>query len=285
MNRQNDPLVCPCCGGVQRPGAGVNDGTAGGFDDWVHKEIERTFLTDEEAIAIFKKYGKKQYMKSYGYNAGSKLFEHAWEMQQWMYGPSSYGNHYKRLDWVGDDLILAFDWYLDCVGRNLGDGIGRAEGTKTREEIKSIEKEITDYIDDLREKKRESQWNSYQKKQKKMEDRGEEFMKNMKVGDVYLVQWKGHWNIRPIQVLEIEDGYFAGFYLDPVDTEVPADAPEKPGYRYTKPRKEWSEEARKYLPTGPKREWDGVSCTKTRSYVEKDAKFIKEKLDKIEIKK
>ena len=271
------PLLCPVCGAKQVPDGGINDGTAGTKDAWPHQEIERTFLTDEEAIAIFKKYAKKQYPKSY--NAGRELFEDAWHMPYWNNG--DYG--YKRKDWMGDDLVLAFDWYLDSHGRS-GNYIEMPKGTKTRKELESIEKDIDKMISDIQTKKYNQQYESRKRREAKLEVEGKEMADSLNIGDVVIVKFNSAWNCRPLQVLEIDNGSIAGFYLDREDQIVIADAPEKEGYVYTKPSKyTWVKVDGEYV--DGKFEWDGKTMKKTRSYVTKDMKFIKSKVENPVIKK
>jgi hypothetical protein len=281
VDRLKSPLVCPVCGGEQVIGAGP-DNTAGGKDLWPHKEIERELITTEEAVEIFKKYCRKELKHSY--HAGKDLFRYAWEMPHWPTG--DYG--YKRDDWMGDDLILAFNWYLDAVGRDLGLGYGRAKGLMKGKDVDAIEKELDKYVTDRRDKKLDQQWKSLKKRNKKLEKQGEEFTSQMKEGDVWLVKFNDIWNDRGIQVLEIEPDEISGFYLDRVTKEVLSDTPEKPGYLYTKPNSItiWPKDGSGYagIKQG-KLEWDGKTFIKTRTYETKMTKFLKRKVDNPVIKK
>jgi hypothetical protein len=281
VDRSQKPLVCPVCGGEQVIGAGP-DMTAGGQDLWIHKEIEREFITTEEAVEIFKKYIRKELKHSY--YPGKEIFEYAWYSQHW----SSGDYHNTKRDWMGDDLIVAFNWYLDAVGRDLGLGYGRAKGTMKRGEIDTIEKDLDKYGKDRRNKKWEQQNKSAKKREKKLNNKGKEFVSQMKEGEVWMVKFNGHWNDRGIQVLEIESDSISGFYLDRDTKEVLNDAPEKPGYFYTKPGSIhiWPKPFTSYDDVKPgKLEWDGKTFIKTRTYETKMTKFLKRKVENPMIKK
>jgi hypothetical protein len=282
VDRSRKPLMCPVCGGEQVIGAGP-DMTAGGRDLWVHKEIEREFITTEEAVEIFKKYCRTPHFNR-SYEAGKELFEDAWYSQHWPSG--DYG--YKRYDWMCDDLVLAFNWYLDAVGRDLGLGHGRAKGLLSRSEIDAIEKELNDYTRDRLSKKWEQQRKSLEKREKKLTKQGDEFTAQMKEGDVWMVKFNNIWNERGIQVLEIEPEEISGFYLDRDTKEVFNDTPEKPGYYYTKSGSIhiWPKPFTSYEDVKPgKLEWDGKTFIKTRTYETKMTKFLKRKIENPIIKK
>ena len=109
----------------------------------------------------------------------------------------------------------------------------------------------------------------------KLEAKGKALVESMDTGQVALVKFNGKFNTRGMKVLEIEEGFIAGFYLDRVIDLVPADTPEKEGYVYTNPScyttvrvdGEWVE---------GKYEWDGKTFKKTRTYETKYIKFVKE---------
>jgi hypothetical protein len=277
LDRSKKPLVCPICGGVQVVGAGP-DMTAGGQDLWVHKEIEREFITTEEAIKIFKNYCHKHYKDDY--DAVRDILDHAWYSQHWSGGDYSY----KRRDWMGDDLILAFNWYLDAVGRDLGLGYGRAKGLLKKEEIAKIEKELKEYVEERRHKKWDQQYKSKVKRDKKLTKQGNDFAAQMKVGDVWMVKFGGWWSDRGIHVLEIEKGSISGFYLDRAEKRVPFNTPKKEGYFYTKPSKYNSVKVGDNYVEGMF-EWDGKTFIKTRTYETKMTKFLKRKVENPIIKK
>lgn len=249
-----------------------------------HIEVERTFLTNEEAEEILKKYVKKHWVngrEGYAFNAGRDILEYAWYSQHWpAYAIQSdgYSKHCDKRDWMGDDLALAFEWYLDGVGRNLGYGFGRAKSTFEDGYGQKLEKELTEFARKLEKEKWEKQRIAKEKREAKMEAEGQAIVESLNEGDVAIVKFDGYWGNRGMKVLEIEDGFIAGFYLDRVANQVPGDAPEKEGYEYTKPSK-WNavEVNGEYVPG--KFEWDGKTFIKTRTYESKMTKFVKGKVE------
>lgn len=276
---------CPYCGGKSpNPEAHWSDVI------YVHQKVERTLLTQEEAMEIFRRYVKKQFYKALDYTPGKDLFNIAWYSQHWptYERDKSYHNPEPKRDWMGDDLLLAFEWYLDAVGRDLGYGHGHAKGIVDRKVIEKMEKELNALGKELRHKRWEQQRAANERREKQMQEKGENLVKSLKIGDVVMVKFNCVWNYRPLQVLEIEDSFIAGFYLDPVDKEVPNGTLEKPGYRYTKEGSVniWPKDGSGYAGiVKGKLEWDGKTMKKTRSYVSKDTKFIKEKIENPVIKK
>lgn len=270
-----DGYGCPYCKGI-----GAN-----------HIEVERTLLTNEEAEEILHKYVKRHWVNGragYAYSAGKEILEYAWYSQHW---PSyaiqgnGYSKHCNVRDWMGDDLKLAFEWYLDGVGRDLGYGYGRAKDTFENGYGQKLEKELTERARKLQKEKWEKQRIAKEKREAKLQAEGEALVKSLNVGDVAMVKFgDSWWGNRGMKVLEIEDGFIAGFYLDRETTTVPGDAPEKEGYVYSKPTK-WSSVRvnGEYVPG--KLEWDGKTFIKTRTYESKMIKFVKSKINNPIIKK
>lgn len=162
------------------------------------------------------------------------------------------------------------------------------ELSRQKEEIRrkkyQIEKDIDKMITDARHKKWEQQYEARKRRDAKKEAEGKTLADSLNIGDVVIVKFNSVWNCRPLQVLEIDNGSIAGFYLDREDQIVIADAPEKEGYVYTKPSKyTWVKVNGEYL--DGKFEWDGKIMKKTRSYVTKDMKFIQSKVENPIIKK
>jgi len=109
--------------------------------------------------------------------------------------------------------------------------------------------------------------------------KGKAIVDSITTGDVVLVKFGDIWGYRGMKVLEIEEGFIAGFYLDFVDCQVPTETPKKDGYRYTKPNNYnniWVKDG-KNIPVI--NEWDNKTFKKTRTYETKMIKFVKEKVD------
>jgi hypothetical protein len=252
-----------------------------------HIEVERTFLTNEEAEEILKKYVKKHWVNRNAgdtYNAGREILEYAWYSQHWptyaLYSDDYLAKHCDKKDWMEDDLKLAFEWYLDGVGRDLGYGNGYAEGAFEKGYDKKLEKELTEMARKLSQEKYNKECEARERRDQKMKEEGKALVDSLNIGDVVMVKFdRSWWPTRPLQIMEIENGFVAGFYLDPVDQRVIADTPEKEGYRYTKPSKYISVNVGDNKWVDGKLEWDGKTMKKTRSYVSKDIKFVKEKIE------
>jgi hypothetical protein len=117
------------------------------------------------------------------------------------------------------------------------------------------------------------------KREAKMLAEGKVVVETLNTGDVVLVKFQGHFPYRGMKVLEIEDGFIAGFYLDFVDEKIPRDTPEIEGHRYTdqgKWTKIWVKDGDD-IPA--KYDWDGKTFKKTRTYETKMIKFVKEKVE------
>ena len=108
---------CPYCGAKKQA-----DGT------WPHQPVERVVMSDDEAVSVLMKYAKKHYFRSY--NAGSDIFNDAWDSQWW---GTAYAK--KKKSWMGDDLAAAFEWWLlekDVKRRSQPSGTyPRGEGFKS----------------------------------------------------------------------------------------------------------------------------------------------------------
>jgi hypothetical protein len=236
-------------------------------------------MTKEEAVRIFKKYASKHY--NY-YSAGRDIFEAAWYSQFWN-GKGNPGSHTKR-DWMTDEIIEAFNWYLDGVGRDNGWGKDRDTKMIPVKEMDAIEREINEYCREREHKKWETDRKSREKREAKIQAQGKAFQEEMKVGDVWMVKFDDYWRERGILVMEIDPGSISGFYLDNVYKRIPADSPKKEGYLYTKPSKYQGVKVGDVWIDGMG-EWDGKTFKRTRSYETKMAKFLKRKIENPVIKK
>jgi len=96
-------------------------------------------------------------------------------------------------------------------------------------------------------------------------DQGNNFKKNMKIGDIYIVSY--NYIDRAIIVLDIDEDEFIGRYLDRADKRVHKDTKETPGYVYIW----WGDQ---------KLKWDNKSYKKSNAVTFKNYKFIKSKLNK-----
>ena len=227
-------------------------------------------MTTEEAFKIFVRHGSR-----FRYYSVKEIFQYAWYSQYW--GKAGY-NSYEKRDWMTPDLLAAFEWFLDQAGRDRGYMIGRDKGQMTREELSKFEKDVENTCREKERAKWESRRKSSEKREKMLEKQGKEFLKNMQIGEVYMVKFSDIWGERGILVMEIDPASISGFYLDHKDKIVPGDASEKEGYMYTKPSKYTSVKVNgEYVPG--KFEWDGKSFIKTRTYETKMAKFIKRKIE------
>lgn len=236
-------------------------------------------MTNEKAIQVFKKYASKHY--NY-YNAGRDIFEDAWYSQFWG-GKGNYGSHDKR-DWMGEEVVEVFNWYLDQVGRDNGWNKDRDKGLMDSKKLDAIERDITEYCRDKQHKKWETERKARDKREAKLKAQGEDFQKNMKVGDVWMVKFSDLWRERGILIMEIDPGSVSGFYLDHADKRIPADSPQKEGFLYTKPNS-WNnvKVGKEWVPAI--NEWDGKTFKRTRSYETKMAKFLKRKIENPIVKK
>ena len=230
-------------------------------------------MTKEEAVRIFKKYASKHY--NY-YSAGRDIFEAAWYSQFWN-GKGNPGSHTKR-DWMTDEILEAFNWYLDGVGRDNGWGKDRDTKLIPVKEMDAIEREINEYCREREHKKWETDRKAREKREAKITAQGKAFQQDMKVGDVWMVKFGDVWGERGIQVLEIEPGSISGFYLDHKDKLIPATSPRKEGYFYTR-ETNWQNVKVGTEWVKAVSEWDGKTFIKTRSYETKMAKFLKRKIE------
>jgi hypothetical protein len=229
-------------------------------------------MTKEQAFKLFVKYG----FKHYGGYGSKSIFDDAWNSQYW----DGKDDHFRqKRDWMVDEVMDAFNWYLDQTGRDGGRGVGRLAGLISREELAKFEKDVIKEC----EKKQHDKWASENKARERRNERltkkGDDFIQEMKTGDVWMVKFDDLRRERGILVMEIEPGSISGFYLDCVETEVPTDAPQKEGYLYTRPNN-W----RKRIKVGDNwissvGEWDGKTFKRTRSYETKMAKFLKRKIE------
>jgi hypothetical protein len=220
-------------------------------------------MDKEKAFQLFVKYG----FKHYGGYGSDKIFEDAWYSQHW----DGKDDHYRqKRDWMDDEVMSLFSWYLDQVGRDGGWNVGRLPGLMSKEEMKQFEKDVKKEC----EKKQHDKWAQENASKircdaKKMAH-GKTLIDSMKVGEVYLVKFgRDMWGTRGILVEEIDKDSISGFYLDRVDHEVPMDAPEKEGYFYSRPI-----QYRKI-----KFEWEGKTFKRTRTYESKYVKFILNKVE------
>ena len=117
------------------------------------------------------------------------------------------------------------------------------------------------------------------KREAKLKAEGTAIVNTLNPGDVAMVTFgRSIWTTRGMKVLEIEDGFIAGFYLDRKDRLVPADMEEKEGYFYTKPNS-WTTVLVNEDRMAAKYEWDGKTFKKTRTYETKMIKFVKSKVE------
>lgn len=282
--------VCPYCDAKSpNPDAEWNE------VKYPHQKVERTLLTNEEAEEILKKYVKKHWVngrQGYAYNAGEEILEYAWYSQHWptyAIQGNGYSKRCDKRDWMGDDLKLAFEWYLDGVGRDLGYGHGRAKGTFEKGYKEKLAKELTEMAKELQQKKWEQQRASKDKRENKLIEQGKKFKEEMQIGEVWMVKFGGWWGERGILVFEKEGNSLSGFYLDHDDKTVPGDAPEKEGFFYTKPSKYDTVKVKgkdgKEIYVPGKREWDGKTFIRTKTYESKMYKFVRRKIEKPIIEK
>lgn len=226
-------------------------------------------MNREKAIEIFVKYNLK-YFTNYHYESeGNHILSYAWYSQFWCDEKTMrlYPGNPKKYDWVNDEFMEAANWYVKQVINNNG---------RISEKAESIAKEIGEKVYAIYSEKRKKQEISRKKREDKLEAQGEEFKSNMKIGEVYMMEFKRILHReRGILVLEIEDSFLAGFYLDRDDKKVPISAPEKKGYVYSKPFFGWDGKKNKEM----KFEWDGKTFKKTRTYESKLYKFVKRRID------
>ena len=140
-----------------------------------------------------------------------------------------------------------------------------------------LEEKINEHVRKAQKKKFEQQYQAQLRRDKKKREQGEKIARTLIPGSIVMVEFKNcrYWPTRGLLVEEVEDHFVAGFYLDRATSEVRADAPEEEGYTYSKPNE--------YTKT--KQKWDGKTFKKTRVYVSKETKFVKEKLENAVIKK
>jgi hypothetical protein len=230
-------------------------------------------MNKEHAFKIFVKEGVK-----FGGWRSKEIFEHAWYSQNWDTNGNS-NSGYEKKEWMTEEVLEAFKWYLDMAGRYEGRWPAvRQKGLMTADELRQFEKDVQKACEEKQHAQWESQRKSKQKRDKKLNELGQDFLKNMQVGEVYMVKFGDWWGERGMLVMEIDEASISGFYLDHMDTLVPFDAPKKEGYMYTKPSKYNSVKIGNGYVDGMF-EWDGKTFKRTRTYETKMAKFIKRKIE------